>query len=62
MEEIKVKGIVVKAVDFKDSDRLVTIFSAERGLIKARARGVKKAKAKLASFTANEAIFDSEVV
>lgn len=48
MEEIKLKGIVIKADDFKDSDKLVTIFSAEKGLIKARARGVKKNKAKLA--------------
>ncbi len=48
MEEIKVKGIVIKATDYKDSDKIVTIFSAELGLIKARARGVKKAKAKLA--------------
>ena len=48
MEEIKIKGVVIKAVDYKDSDKLVTIFSAERGLIKARVRGVKKDKAKLA--------------
>ena len=48
MNEIKIKGIVVKAIDFKDSDKLVTIFSAELGLIKARVRGVKKDKAKLA--------------
>lgn len=48
MEELKVKGIVIKAVDYKDSDKIITIFSAEMGLIKARARGVKKAKAKLA--------------
>lgn len=48
MEELRVKGIVIKAVDYKDSDKIVTIFSAELGLIKARARGVKKAKAKLA--------------
>lgn len=47
MEEIKLKGIVIKADDYKDSDKLVTIFSAEKGLIKARARGVKKNKAKL---------------
>lgn len=47
MEEIKLKGIVVKAVDYKDSDKIVTIFSAENGIIHARARGVKKAKAKL---------------
>lgn len=48
MEEIKTKGIVVKSVDYKDSDKIVTIFSADFGLIKARVRGVKKAKAKLA--------------
>ena len=48
MEEIKTKGIVVKAIDYKDSDKLVTIFSPELGLIRARARGVKKNKAKLA--------------
>ena len=48
MEEIKLKGIVIKADDYKDSDKLVTIFSAEKGLIKARVRGVKKNKAKLA--------------
>lgn len=47
MDEIKVKGIVVKAQDFKDSDKIVTIFSAELGLISARVRGVKKDKAKL---------------
>lgn len=48
MEEIRLKGIVINATDYKDSDKLVTIFSAEKGLIKARARGVKKNKAKLA--------------
>lgn len=48
MEEIKLKGIVIKAIDYKDSDKLITIFSAEKGLITARVCGVKKAKAKLA--------------
>lgn len=48
MDEVKVKGIVIKATDFKDSDKIVTIFSAELGLIRARVRGVKKDKAKLA--------------
>ena len=47
MEEIKVKGIVLKSTDYKDSDKLVTIFSADLGLIDARVRGVKKNKAKL---------------
>ena len=48
MEEIKTKGIVIKSKDYKDSDKIVTIFSADLGLIHARVRGVKKAKAKLA--------------
>lgn len=48
MEEIKVKGIVVKAIDYQDSDKIVTIFSPELGIVNARVRGVKKAKAKLA--------------
>lgn len=48
MEEIKVKGIVLKASDYQDSDKIVTIFSDELGLINARVRGVKKNKAKLA--------------
>lgn len=48
MEEIKTKGIIIKSSDYKDSDKIVTIFSADFGIIKARARGVKKAKAKLA--------------
>lgn len=47
MEELKVKGIVLKSVDYKDSDKIVTIFSTEHGLIDARVRGVKKNKAKL---------------
>ncbi len=47
MEEIKTKGIVIRAKDFKDSDKIVTIFSADLGLISARVRGVKKDKAKL---------------
>lgn len=48
MDEIKTKGIIIKSTDYKDSDKIVTIFSADLGIIKARARGVKKAKAKLA--------------
>lgn len=48
MEEIKTKGIVISAKDFKDSDKLVTIFSFDFGVIRARAKGVKKNKAKLA--------------
>lgn len=48
MEEIKTRGIVISSKDFKDSDKLVTIFSLELGLIHARLHGVKKSGAKLA--------------
>ncbi len=48
MEQIKLQGIVLKVVDYKDSDKLVTIFSLEKGIVTAKLVGVKKAKAKLA--------------
>ena len=43
MEEIKTKGIVISAKDFKDSDKLVTIFSFDFGVIRAD-DNVKKLK------------------
>lgn len=48
MEEIKVKGIVLKCSDFKDNDRLINVFCAELGVIAVKVRGVKKNGAKLA--------------
>lgn len=48
MDEIKTQGIVIKTSSFKDSGRLLTIFSLERGLIYAKINGVLKPKAKLA--------------
>lgn len=46
MEEI-VNGIVLRAVDYKDSDKIITLFTIEKGIITAGAKGVKKAGAKL---------------
>lgn len=46
MEEI-VNGIVLRAVDYKDSDKIITLFTVEKGIITAGAKGVKKAGAKL---------------
>lgn len=46
--EIKENAIVLKADDFGDYDRNLTMLSINRGLIKARIKGVKKPKAKLA--------------
>lgn len=48
MNEIKTTGIVLKTSEYKDSGRMLTIFSLERGLIYAKINGVLKPKAKLA--------------
>lgn len=47
MEEFKVKGIVINSIDYKEKDRLITIFSLELGKITATLKGVKNANAKL---------------
>jgi len=40
--DTKVKGIVLKSIDFKDNDKLLTILTLEKGKITVKARGVKK--------------------
>ena len=47
MEELKVTGIVLGNIDYKENDKLVTIYSLELGVINAQLRGVKQAKSKL---------------
>ena len=46
--EIKTEAIVVQTLDYKDDDKLLTLFSPALGKITAGIRGVKKPKAKLA--------------
>jgi len=46
--EIKTEAIVVQTLDYKDDDKLLTLFSPTLGKITAGIRGVKKPKAKLA--------------
>ncbi len=46
--EIKTEAIVVQSLDYKDDDKLLTLFSPSLGKITAGIRGVKKPKAKLA--------------
>ncbi len=46
--EIKTEGVVLQAIDYKDNDKLLTLFSPILGKITAGIRGVKKPKAKLA--------------
>ncbi len=47
MQDTKVKGIVLKLTDYKDADKLASIFTLEEGKIFAKFIGVKKEKAKL---------------
>ena len=45
--EKKVNGIVIRAVSYGESDKILTIYTLEEGLVSARIKGVKKAGAKL---------------
>lgn len=42
----KVKGIIVKLIDYKDADKLASIFTLEQGVVLAKFGGVKRDKAK----------------
>lgn len=44
---MRVRGIVISSVDFKEKDKLITIYSLERGIINAKLVGVKNPNAKL---------------
>ena len=46
--EVKTEAIVLQAIDYKDNDKLLTLFSPSLGKITAGIRGVKKPTAKLA--------------
>lgn len=45
--ELKVNAMALRAIDYKDNDKMLTLYSLEQGLIGACVRGVKKAGAKL---------------
>ncbi len=45
--EIIVNALVIKSIDYKDNDKILTLFSLERGKITAGIKGVKKSGAKL---------------
>lgn len=47
MDEYRVKGIVISSIDYKDKDKLITLFTLEFGKISAVLRGVKNKNAKL---------------
>ncbi|MBQ7373218.1 MAG: DNA repair protein RecO [Clostridia bacterium] len=43
----KVNGITIRAVNYKDSDKILTVFTLEKGKVAVSARGVRKANAKM---------------
>ena len=46
--EFKTDALVIKATDYKENDKLLTLFTPSRGKLTAGIRGVRKPKAKLA--------------
>ena len=59
--EVKTDAIVLQTVDYKDNDKILTLFSPSLGRITVGAKGVKKAKAKL-SFAAQPFCFAEYVL
>ena len=47
----EVKGLVIRTVDIKETDRLITIFTEEKGLVTALARGARSHKSRKMSAT-----------
>lgn len=45
--EFKTDAVVLGARDFKDNDKLLTLFTSERGILRVKIRGVKKPTSKL---------------
>ena len=45
--EVKVNALVIKSVDYKDNDKILTLYSLENGKITTNIKGVKRAGAKL---------------
>lgn len=59
MEE-KLNAITLYSVDYADSDKMITFFTLEKGIVSVGAKGIKKDKAKL-KFTAEPFCF-SEII
>ena len=51
MTEIKLRGLVIKSVDIKESDRLITIYTHEMGIVNAMAKGARSFKSRKMSST-----------
>ena len=49
MSLVETSGIVIRYVNYRESDRILTLFTREHGLISAAARGCRRPKSKLLS-------------
>ena len=49
--ESEVKGLVIRTADVKESDRIITIFTEEMGVVSALARGARSLKSRKMSST-----------
>lgn len=58
----RVKGIVLKTRDYKESDKILTLLTLEKGKISVKARGVKKPKSKLKAFCQPFCFADFELI
>ena len=46
-EQVKIQAVVLNKVDFKDNDRILTLFSPQKGKVTVSVKGVKKQNSKL---------------
>ncbi len=51
MNTVEVKGLVIRTVDVKESDRMITIFTEEMGVVSAMAHGARTLKSRQMSST-----------
>ena len=51
MQTTEVKGLVIRSVDIKDSDRLITVFTEQMGAVTALTRGARSLKSRKMSST-----------
>lgn len=51
MELVKVKGFVLKSIDYKERDRIITLLTPDFGKISVQAKGVNKITSKLTGAT-----------
>lgn len=51
MQAVQVRGLVLRSVDLRESDRLITVFTRERGVMTALARGARSLKSRQMSST-----------